>query len=84
MRFADEVLIQLRLVSDDLSEPTLEELARIFIAAFEIVLIIFRVFAAVIIGIVKVFDWLAVGLENLPALPARWSVGRIRFVPPIG
>jgi len=78
---SDEVLIQLRIKSDDLDGPTLAELAQLLIATLEILAIIFMAFARVIMAITHLLDW---SVEVLPCLPARWGLALVRFTPPMG
>ncbi len=78
---SDEVLIQLRISSDDLDGPTLAELAQLLIAMLEIMAIIFMAFARVISAIIHLLDW---SVDVVPYLPARWGLAQVRFTPPMG
>lgn len=71
----DEVLLQLRLSSNDLDGYTLAEMAQLLIALLEITLIALHAAAIVALtaaGVVR-------AVRALPSLPAAWLLGRVRW-----
>ena len=59
MRLTDEVLIQIRITSDDLDGHTLSELSQLLIALVEVILLLLRVLADIVGALLATVTWLA-------------------------
>jgi hypothetical protein len=74
-KLLDQVLIQMRISSDDLRGADLEELAQLLIAFLQIVVVTLQVVAEIVLGFARFVR----RLRALPAWPAAWLLGRVTW-----
>lgn len=71
-KLLDQVLIQMRISSDDLRGADLEELAQLLIELLQVVVVALQVIAEIVLAIAHVVR----RLRALPATPAAWLLAR--------